>query len=82
MLFKPRHLAEMEDYGYTDTSTGLINWVARQLANSPNDNIGAVEFSSARIACNVDPDSFTNSDLEQRAIRTFPGQDARHLFGL
>ena len=65
MTFKPWHLAAMEDYGYTDTNTGLINRVARQLAKSPNDTIGSDEFRSACIACNVDPDSFTDSDLEQ-----------------
>ena len=44
MPFKPWHLAAMEDYGYTDTNTGLINRVARYLAKSPNDTIGADEF--------------------------------------
>ncbi len=65
MPFKPWHLAAMEDYGYTDTNTGLINRVARYLAKSPNDTIGSDEFRRACIACNVDPDSFTDSDLDQ-----------------
>ena len=65
MSFKPWHLAAMEDYGYTDTNTGLINRVARYLAKSPNDTIGSDEFRRACIACNVDPDSFTDSDLDQ-----------------
>ena len=35
-------LAMMEDYGLTDTDTGLVNRVARRLAGSPNDVIGMV----------------------------------------
>ena len=65
MPFKPWHLAAIEDYGYMDTNTGLINRVARYLAKSPNDVIGADELRRACIACNVDPDSLTDSDLDQ-----------------
>ncbi len=65
MDFKPWHFVAMEEYGYTTTNTGLINRVARYLANSPNDSIDTDEFRRACIACNVDPDSFTQSDLEQ-----------------
>ena len=50
---------------YEDENTKLINKVAYYLAKSPNDNIGAAEFRSACIACNVDPDSFTDSDFRQ-----------------
>lgn len=65
MGYKPWHLAAMEEHGYTTTNTGLINRVATYLAKSPNDTIDTAEFRSACIACNVDPDSFTQSDLEQ-----------------
>ena len=65
MAFKDWHLAAMEEAGYMDTNTGLINRVANKLAQSPNDTINTAEFRSACIACNVDPDSFTKSDLEQ-----------------
>ena len=64
-MFKDWQLAMMEDYGLTDTGTGLVNRVARHLANSPNDTIDTAEFRSACFACGVDPDSFTQSDLEQ-----------------
>lgn len=64
-MFKDWQLAMMEDYGLTDTNTGLINRVARQLAQSPNDTIETAEFRSACISCGVDPDSFTQSDLNQ-----------------
>ena len=50
---------------YEDENTKLINKVAYYLAKSPNDNIGAAEFRNACIACNVDPDSFTDSDFRQ-----------------
>lgn len=62
-MFKPWMLAAMEDEGYMDTSDGLVNRVAKYLANSPNDTIDTEEFRSACISCNVDPDSFTQSDL-------------------
>ncbi len=65
MAFKDWHLAAMEEAGYMDTNTGLINRVANKLAQSPNDIINTAEFRSACIACNVDPDSFTKSDFEQ-----------------
>ena len=58
-------LAMMEDYGLTDTNTGLINRVARTLAKSPNDTIDTAEFRSACLSSGVDPDSFTQSDLAQ-----------------
>lgn len=64
-MFKDWQLAMMEDYGLTDTNTGLINRVARQLAQSPNDTIETAEYRSACISCGVDPDSFTQSDLNQ-----------------
>lgn len=64
-MFKAWQLAAMEDAGYMDTSEGCINRVARYLANSPNDTINTEEFRRACYACNVDPDSFTQSDLEK-----------------
>ena len=64
-MFKPWMLAAMEDEGYTDTSDGCINRVVKYLANSPNDIIDTAEFHSACIACNVDPDSFTQKDLDR-----------------
>lgn len=63
MAFKAWQLAALEEYGYMDTDDGLINRVARQLAESPNDTIDTVEFRSACITFGVDPDSFTQSDL-------------------
>ncbi len=65
MSFKPWHLAAMEERGYMDTNESLINRVAYYLAKSPNDTIDMLEFRSACIACNVDPDSFTQEDLEK-----------------
>ncbi len=58
-------LGMLEDYGLTDTNTGLINRVARKLADSPNSTINTDEFRSACFATGVDPDSFTQSDLNQ-----------------
>ena len=64
-MFEAWQLAMMEDYGLTDTSTGLINRVARRLAESPQDTIDTAAFRSACLASGVDPDSFTQSDLQQ-----------------
>lgn len=65
MAYKPWHLAAMEEHGYTITNDGLINRVAYYLAKSPNDTIDTAEFRRACYACNVDPDSFTQSDLDK-----------------
>ncbi len=64
-MFKAWQLAMMEDYGLTDTGTGLVNRVARELAKSPHDTIGTAEFRSACCSVGVDPDSFTQSDLAE-----------------
>ena len=64
-MIKDWQLAMMEDYGMMDTNTGLINRVARRLAQSPNDSIDTAEFRSACYASGVDPDSFSQSDLDQ-----------------
>ena len=64
-MFEAWQLSMMEDYGLTDTNTGLINRVARTLAKSPNDTIDTAEFRSACLSSGVDPDSFTQSDLAQ-----------------
>ena len=58
-------LAMLEDYGLMDTNTGLVNRVVRVLARSPNDTIDTAEFRRACVSCGVDPDSFTQSDLDQ-----------------
>ena len=64
-MFKDWQLAMMEDYGLTDTNTGLVNRVARRLAESPNEVIDTAEFRGACLSCGVDPDSFTQSDMDQ-----------------
>ena len=65
MAIEPWKLAMLEDYGYMDTNDGLINRVARRLAQSPNHTIETEEFRSACIASGIDPDSFSQSDLDQ-----------------
>ena len=65
MAFKAWQLAALEEYGYMDTDDGLINRVARRLAESPNDTIDTAEFRSACNASSGDPDSFTQSDLDK-----------------
>ena len=65
MGYTPWHLAAMEEHGHTTTDDGLINRVAYYLAKNPNDTIDTAEFRRACYACNVDPDSFTQNDLDK-----------------
>ena len=64
-MFEPWQLAAMEEAGYMDTSIGLVNRVARYLAQSPSEFIEPEEFQSACVSCGVDPDSFTQGDLNR-----------------
>ena len=64
-MWEAWQLAALEDMGIIETSTGLVNRVARRLAESPNDTIENDEFRSTCLSCGVDPDSFTQGDLEQ-----------------
>ena len=64
MAFEPWMLAAMEDAGYMTTSHGLNMKVAHYLAKNGSDEIDSDEFSAACVACGVDPDSITGSDLE------------------
>ncbi len=54
----------MEKAGYMDASEGLVNRVARELAKSPNDEIGKTELRRTCIKCGVDPDSLATTDLK------------------
>lgn len=66
---EPWEMAALEEYGYTDTGTGCINRVARYLASGSSDTIDTEEFRSACYACNVDPDSFSQADLDQLQMK-------------
>lgn len=61
----PGFLGYMESEGCMDTSEGLIARVAKVLNNSPNDVIDTAEFRAACITAGVDPDSFTQKDLDR-----------------
>lgn len=61
-MFKGWQLAAMEEASYMDTNDGCINRVAHYLAKRPNDTIDTDELRRACYACNVDPDSFIQSD--------------------
>ena len=49
----------------TEKIINSINERRNNNANSPNDTINTDEFRRACIACNVDPDSFTQSDFDK-----------------
>ena len=65
MFYSSWQLAALEEAGYMDTSESCIKRVAHYLENSPNDTIHKTEFRQACIRCNVDPDSFSQSDLDE-----------------
>ncbi|MGX8774278.1 MAG: hypothetical protein ACSW8G_04385 [Bacillota bacterium] len=61
----PGFLAYMESEGMMDTNEGLIARVAKVLSESPNDVIDTDEFRAACASVGVDPDSFTQADLDR-----------------
>ncbi len=65
MKLEPWHFAAMEAEGILDTHEGLINRAAKFLSHSANSMIGEEEFRTACYACDVDPNSFTQADVEQ-----------------
>lgn len=58
-------LGYMESEGCMDTNEGLISRVAKVLNDSPNEVIDTAEFRSACVTAGVDPDSFTQSDMDK-----------------
>ena len=64
-------LGYMESEGCMDTNEGLISRVENVLNDSPNEVIDTEEFLSACIGAGVDPDSFTQADLDslQRKLK-------------
>ncbi len=63
MDFNPMILSILEEEGCTDTSDGCINRVAKYLTENGSETIDTEEFRNACYVCDVDPDSFTQSDL-------------------
>ncbi len=63
-MYEPWMFVAMEEYGIMDTRTGRCNRVARYLAENGPSYIGNREFVDACRACNVDPYSFDQSDIE------------------
>lgn len=61
----PGFLAYMESEGMMDTNEGLVARVAKVLQDSPNDTINTEEFRAACRSAGVDPDSFTQGDLDR-----------------
>lgn len=60
----PGFLAYMESEGVGDTSEALISRVAQILNDGQNDTVSTEEFRSACFTAGVDPDSFTQADLD------------------
>ena len=65
MSFEPWMLAAMEEEGLMDTSEGCISRVAKVLNQSSSSAIDTAEFREACYRSNVDPDSFSQADLDR-----------------
>ncbi|MBR2523458.1 MAG: hypothetical protein IKE53_03355 [Clostridiales bacterium] len=63
MGFTDWHLAYMENNGYINTSHALNMKIANYLAGSGISIVTAVTFRQACMACDVDPESITASDV-------------------
>lgn len=63
MRFEAWMFAAMEERGYMDTNTSIINRVAYYLAELPGDEISLEQFRNACIECDVNPDSFSKDDF-------------------
>ena len=63
----PGFLGFIDSEWMMDTNEGLISRVAKVLENSPNDVIDTDEFRAACVSAGVDPDSFTERDLQRLA---------------
>lgn len=61
----PGFLGFMESEGCMDTKEGKLCRIAKVLNESPNDVIDTDEFRAACAAAGVDPDSFTQDDLDR-----------------
>ena len=64
-MFEPCMLAAMEEAGIMDTKEGHINRVSNYLKNNATGDVSYSEFRSACIACNVNPASFDQQDLDR-----------------
>lgn len=64
-MFEPWMLAAMEEAGIMDTKEGHINRVSNYLKNNATGDVSYSEFRSACNACNVNPDSFDQQDLDR-----------------
>ena len=63
MSFEPWQLSLIDEAGYNGIRREHLERVAREIEKLPQDVIGTEDFRSAcRRAC-VDPDNFTQSDL-------------------
>ena len=64
-MFEPWMLAAMEEAGIMDTKEAHVNRVANYLKNTATGDVSYSEFRSACNACNVNPDSFDQSELDK-----------------
>lgn len=69
MAFEPWHLAAMDEAGYNGIRREHLERVAREIEKLPQDVIDTDDFRTACRRAGVDPDNFTQSDID--ALQTY-----------
>lgn len=65
MLFEPWMLAVMDDAGYNGIRDEHIGTVAEELLRTGKADISREDFEAACDRCGIDPDNFTQADLDE-----------------
>lgn len=63
MLFEPWMLAAMDEAGYNGIRNEHIDAVAAELLSTGRTDISRADFETACERCGIDPDNFTQADL-------------------
>lgn len=65
MQYEPWMLAAMDDAGYNGIRDGHIEAVAEELLSIGRSDISRQELEAACERCGIDPDNFTQTDLDE-----------------
>jgi len=65
MPFEPWMLADINHAGYNGITDAHINAVAREIVEMGIVQVSKLDFEYACRRCGIDPDSFTQDDLER-----------------
>jgi hypothetical protein len=68
MPFEPWQLAMIDDAGYNDIREEHIEEVAQEILYMGISNVSRDNFELACSRCGIDPENFTQADLEELEI--------------